>query len=52
MPSAYDSTRVAVLGGGLAGLSAARSLIEMGFQVSLVEKRPFLGGKGVFVLLA
>ena len=37
--------RVAVLGGGLAGLSAARSLIDMGFQVSLVEKRPFLGGR-------
>lgn len=40
-----DSTRVAVLGGGLAGLSAARSLIEMGYQVTLIEKRPFLGGR-------
>ena len=43
--SGFGSTRVAVLGGGLAGLSAARSLIEMGFQVSLIEKRPFLGGR-------
>ena len=34
-----------MLGGGLAGLSAARSLIEMGFDVTLVEKRPFLGGR-------
>ena len=34
-----------MLGGGLAGLSAARSLIEMGFEVLLVEKRPFLGGR-------
>ena len=45
MFSGSDSARVAVLGGGLAGLSAARSLIELGFQVSLVEKRPFLGGR-------
>ncbi len=35
----------AVLGGGLSGLSAARSLLERGFDVSLVEKRPFLGGR-------
>ncbi len=37
--------RVAVLGGGLAGLSAARRLLELGFGVTLVEKRPFLGGR-------
>ena len=36
---------VAVLGGGLAGLSAARRLLELGFGVTLVEKRPFLGGR-------
>ena len=36
---------VAVLGGGLAGLSAARRLLELGFDVTLVEKRPFLGGR-------
>lgn len=36
---------VAVLGGGLAGLSAARALVERGFGVTLVEKRPFLGGR-------
>ena len=34
---------VAVLGGGLAGLSAARTLVERGYEVTLVEKRPFLG---------
>ncbi len=36
---------VAVLGGGLSGLSAARRLLERGYQVTLVEKRPFLGGR-------
>ena len=36
---------VAVLGGGLAGLSAARALVERGYEVTLVEKRPFLGGR-------
>ena len=45
MSSGSNKRKVAVLGGGLAGLSAARSLIEMGFDVTLVEKRPFLGGR-------
>ena len=36
---------VAVLGGGLAGLSAARTLLERGYHVKLIEKRPFLGGR-------
>ena len=45
MSSISNNRKVAVLGGGLSGLSAARSLIEMGFDVTLVEKRPFLGGR-------
>ena len=36
---------VIVLGGGLAGLSAARRLLAHGHDVTLVEKRPFLGGR-------
>ena len=36
---------VIVLGGGLAGVSAARCLLERGYGVTLVEKRPFLGGR-------
>ena len=36
---------VIVLGGGLAGLSAARCLLDKGYGVTLVEKRPFLGGR-------
>lgn len=45
MSGSSDRKSVAVLGGGLAGLSAARSLVERGFGVTLVEKRPFLGGR-------
>ncbi len=36
---------VAVIGGGLAGISTACELADLGFQVSLLEKRPFLGGR-------
>ena len=46
-PDTSDSLdkKVIVLGGGLAGLSAARSLLEQGYDVTVVEKRPFLGGR-------
>ena len=43
--SPHGGKSAIVLGGGLAGLSAARTLLERGFHVSLVEKRPFLGGR-------
>jgi len=36
---------VIVIGGGLAGLSAAIALAEAGFRVRLFEKRPHLGGR-------
>jgi squalene-associated FAD-dependent desaturase len=36
--------RVAVVGGGLAGLSAALDLVDGGVQVTLFEARPTLGG--------
>jgi heterodisulfide reductase subunit A len=35
-----------VIGGGVAGLTAARSLAEQDFPVVLVEKSPVLGGAG------
>ena len=39
------SIHVAVLGGGVAGLSAAHELIERGFQVSVFEAKDVFGGK-------
>ena len=36
---------IAIVGGGLAGLSAALDLVEAGRQVALFERRPFAGGK-------
>src|SRR3954447_20402546 len=36
---------VAILGGGVAGLSAAHELAERGFQVRVFERRPVMGGK-------
>src|SRR5450755_4414258 len=36
---------VIVIGGGLAGLSAAAALGSAGFRVQVFEARPFLGGR-------
>ena len=36
---------VAILGGGVAGLSAAHELAERGFHVRVYERKPVLGGK-------
>ena len=38
-------TRVIVLGGGVAGMSAAHELIERGFEVVVLEWRDIAGGK-------
>jgi 15-cis-phytoene desaturase len=40
-----NNKRVAVLGGGVAGLSAAHELIKHGYQVDVYEARADLGGK-------
>ncbi|WP_353292748.1 9,9'-di-cis-zeta-carotene desaturase [Synechococcus sp. M16CYN] len=37
--------RVAIVGSGLAGLSAAVDLVDAGYEVNLYEARPFVGGK-------
>jgi uncharacterized protein with NAD-binding domain and iron-sulfur cluster len=41
--------RVVIVGGGVAGLSAAHELIERNFEVHLVERRTHLGGKAASV---
>lgn len=44
-PIRVDTTpRAAVIGGGVAGLRAARDLAKAGLQVALVERKPVLGG--------
>jgi uncharacterized protein with NAD-binding domain and iron-sulfur cluster len=37
--------KVVIVGGGVAGLSAAHELIERGFEVHVYERRPYFGGK-------
>ena len=39
------STRVIILGGGVAGMSAAHELIERGFEIVVLERRDVAGGK-------
>jgi squalene-associated FAD-dependent desaturase len=47
MQNSIESSRktVAVVGGGVAGMSAACALAEAGFQVHLIERRGYLGGR-------
>jgi zeta-carotene desaturase len=40
-----QSSKVAVVGGGLAGLAAGCALADAGFPVTLFERRPYLGGR-------
>src|ERR1700674_4824804 len=44
--------RVIILGGGVAGMSAAHELIERGFEVVVLERRDFAGGKARSVPVA
>lgn len=36
---------IAIIGGGCAGLSAAAALVDRGFQVTVFESSPYLGGR-------
>ena len=39
--------RALVLGGGISGMFAAKALSEQGYQVSLIERAPVLGGQAL-----
>ncbi|MGA2124012.1 MAG: FAD-dependent oxidoreductase, partial [Acidimicrobiales bacterium] len=39
-----SASKVVVVGGGLAGISAALTLADAGVAVTLLERRPHLGG--------
>ncbi len=41
------SKKILVMGGGLAGLTAAKEAAAAGYEVTLVEKEPVLGGKAL-----
>src|ERR1019366_3844223 len=43
-PVKIQEEKVAIIGGGPAGLTAAQDLTKQGYGVSLFEARPFLGG--------
>jgi len=47
MSSSTQSRRpkVAVIGGGLAGISAGSALADAGYEIELFERRPYLGGR-------
>ena len=46
-----NAPHIAVIGGGCAGLSAAVNLIDRGYQVTLLEASPHLGGRARTVLV-
>jgi monoamine oxidase len=43
--AAAPEERIAVIGAGVAGLTAARTLVDLGYEVVLIEARQRLGGR-------
>lgn len=45
LPPPRVNEAVAVIGAGVAGLTAACALADAGYQVTLIERRPYVGGR-------
>src|SRR5579864_6274996 len=45
MKAESQRNNVAIIGGGLAGLAAGCALSDAGFRVTLLERRPYVGGR-------
>lgn len=45
MTAESQRNKVAIIGGGLAGLAAGCALSDSGFKVTLFERRPYVGGR-------
>ena len=45
MKNQRQHATVGIVGGGIAGLAAACALADSGFQVTVFERRPFVGGR-------
>lgn len=43
--STNQPAKVAIVGGGLAGLAAGCALADCGFHITVLERRPYLGGR-------
>ncbi|HWC19448.1 MAG TPA: FAD-dependent oxidoreductase, partial [Terriglobales bacterium] len=43
--NSYQNATVGIVGGGIAGLAAACALADAGFQVTVFERRPYVGGR-------
>lgn len=41
----FSPKKIVIAGGGLAGLTCAKELVERGHHVSIYEGQPFLGGR-------
>lgn len=44
--AAENTKSILVVGGGISGISTALEAAEVGHEVIIVEKNPYLGGKG------
>ncbi|MCZ6810678.1 MAG: hydroxysqualene dehydroxylase HpnE [Planctomycetota bacterium] len=50
MPTASPGRRVAIVGGGLAGIAAAIRLVEAGYKPIVIESRKMLGGRATSIV--